>query len=97
MPTRKAAAGFAGCVYVMVAATWFLWGQLPSYDVGRPPTAEEIDSWDVIVGRKGRSCRLVRARRRRAGKSLNCVVLSVMAMRARELTKGKLWWEGRGP
>ena len=54
MPTRKAAAGFAGCVYVMVAATWFLWGQLPSYDVGRPPTAEEIDAWDVIVGPEGK-------------------------------------------
>jgi mono/diheme cytochrome c family protein len=54
MATRKAAAGFAGCACVMIAATLLLWGQLPSYGVGRAPTAEEIDAWDVIVGPPGK-------------------------------------------
>ena len=54
MPTLKAAAGWAGCVCVMISATLLLWGQLPSYGVGRAPTAEEIDAWDVIVGPEGK-------------------------------------------
>ena len=54
MPTPKAAAGFAGCACVMVAATLLLWAQLPSYGVGRPPSVEEIELWDVIVGPEGK-------------------------------------------
>lgn len=54
MPTRKAAASFAGCVCVMAAATLLLWGQLPSYGVGRAPVAEEIDAWGIVVGPDGK-------------------------------------------
>ena len=54
MPMRRAILGLAGCVCVVVFASLLLGGQLPGYGVGRTPTPEEIDSWDVIVGPEGK-------------------------------------------
>ena len=39
---------------VLVAATPSLYAQLPTYGVGRAPTAEEIRAWDVTIPPEGK-------------------------------------------
>jgi hypothetical protein len=46
------ALGAAGIGSILVVSTAL--AQLPTYGVGRPPTAEEIQAWDVTVGPDGR-------------------------------------------
>jgi len=40
----------AGIVALWVAANaWPVAAQLPTYNVGRPPTAEEVKAWDLTI------------------------------------------------
>ena len=36
-------------VFMAMAGLWPAAAQLPTYDVGRPPTAEEVKAWDLTI------------------------------------------------
>lgn len=44
---------FRGAVLVFVLAAAPGWGQSPSYGVGRAPTPEEIEGWDIAIAPDG--------------------------------------------
>src|ERR1700746_2438701 len=39
---------------IALAASIAAWAQAPSYNVGRSPTKEEIQAWDIAIGPEGK-------------------------------------------
>ena len=54
MSTRRPLALAGVGLLVIVTSAWPAWAQLPTYGLGRTPTAEEVKAWDITIPPDGK-------------------------------------------